>query len=106
MRRITLLRAASTWIGVIPLAFAPGVAVSQQPGAAPSVASRDSVTVVAGPMYKAGSLHRSLFGGVYRDVWTTPIRVPVLDLRTTAGGLRPTKEGGGQQTKSLHMVSA
>jgi hypothetical protein len=47
-----------------------------------------------------------LFGGVYRDLWTTPIRVPVLDLRKFDGGLTPTEVGGRKQTVSLRFASA
>ncbi len=66
---------------------------------------RDSVMVVAGPDYQAGSFHRTLLGDNYRDVWTVPIKVPILDLRTFAGGLKPTKLGGGQQTQSVRFVA-
>lgn len=82
------------------------LAGAQVPGLPPSVAGPDSVTISAGAHFKAGGFHRSLFGGIYRDLWTMPMRVPVLDLRTFAGGLRPLKEGGGHQTKSLHFVTA
>ena len=41
----------------------------------------DSVVVVAGEMYAAGGFHRWLLGDNYRDEWTTPITVPVLDLK-------------------------
>ena len=67
---------------------------------------RDSVVVVPGEIYRAGGLHQSLLGKNYRDVWTTPIKVPVLDLKGFRGGLKPTKEGGGAQTKSLRMTAA
>ena len=83
----------------------PELAVAQSPETSPSVASADSVTIIPGAHYKAGGLHRFFFGGTYRDLWVTPIRVPVLDLRTFAGGLRPVKAGGGHQTKSLHLMS-
>jgi hypothetical protein len=74
---------------------------------APPVAAQTADTVVApGPGYAAGGFHRWLFGSHYRKLWTTPIRVPVLDLRTFAGGLRPTERGGGQQTKSLRFHGA
>jgi hypothetical protein len=63
----------------------------------------DSVTVTAGPRYRAGDLQRWFSGDLYRDLWTTPIRVPVLDLEKFAGGLKPTKTGGGMQTKNLHF---
>ena len=51
--------------------------------------------------YQAGFLKRLFFGSLYRDAWTTPLSVPVLDLDTTFGGLTPYKEGGGLQTVSL-----
>ena len=41
----------------------------------------------------------------YRDEWTTPITVPVLNLATLHGGLTPTKEGGGFQAPNLRMVA-
>lgn len=65
----------------------------------------DSVLVVAGSNYKAGHFHRVLLGDNYRDEWTTPIKVPVLDLRSFHGGLRPVKEGGGKQAKSLRLIA-
>src|SRR5256885_12700414 len=65
----------------------------------------DSVVVIAGEIYRAGSLHRKLLGDNYRDEWTTPITVPVLNLKTFHGGLTPTKEGGGMQAKNLRLVA-
>src|SRR6476469_5371309 len=65
----------------------------------------DSVVVVAGEIYAAGAIHRFLLGDNYRDEWTTPITVPVLNLRTLHGGLVPTKVGGGMQAKSLRFVA-
>ncbi len=62
--------------------------------------------VALGPQYGAGGLRRFLFGSEYRDLWTLPIRVPYLDLATTAGGLTPTTAGGGIQTKSLWFRGA
>ena len=50
--------------------------------------------------------HSLLLGREYRSLWVTPITVPVLDLRTFAGGLRPVLKGGGQQTKSLLLGRA
>ena len=65
----------------------------------------DSVLVIAGEIYRAGSLHRKLLGDNYRFEWTTPITVRVLDLKTFHGGLEPTKEGGGKQAPSLRLVA-
>ncbi len=70
----------------------------------PRGAGPDTV-VVAGKIYEAGSLHRFFLGDNYRDEWTTPIKVPVLNLATFHGGLTPTKEGGGMQAKSLRFVA-
>lgn len=61
----------------------------------------DSVTVVAGDRYQAGAMHRFLLGSEYRQLWATPIRVPVLLLDTLGGGARAVNEGGGLQTQSL-----
>jgi hypothetical protein len=72
----------------------------------PRVVSRDSVTIAAGERYEAGAFARFFLGNTYRDVWTTPIRVPVLDLHTYAGGLHALKEGGGNQTKNLRFGAA
>ncbi|HYW09289.1 MAG TPA: hypothetical protein VE913_20180, partial [Longimicrobium sp.] len=74
-------------------------------GLVPAAASAqgDSVTVVVGAEYRAGSLHRAMLGNSYRDVWTTPVKVEALDLRTFAGGLTPTRRGGGNQTRSLRF---
>ncbi|NOT07961.1 MAG: BamA/TamA family outer membrane protein [Gemmatimonadales bacterium] len=68
-------------------------------GAAPP----ESVTVVPGAQYRAGGVHRFFFGSRYRALWTSPIRVPVLDLKTFAGGLTPVQRGGGMQTSSLRF---
>ena len=46
-----------------------------------------------------------MLGGNYRDLWATPITVPFLDLATFAGGVLPTKTGGGAQTRTLHLVT-
>jgi hypothetical protein len=59
----------------------------------------DSVTVIPGPEYQAGWLHRVLFGEHYRDLWATPMKVKVLNLE----GFTPVKMGGGYQTKSLRL---
>jgi hypothetical protein len=67
--------------------------------------SRDSVTIAASPRYAASGFKRFFLGDTYRDLWTTPVRVPVLDLDHYAGGLRPLKEGGGNQTKNLRFVT-
>ncbi len=66
----------------------------------------DSVTVVPGAAYAKGPIYRFFFGRHYRDLWTTPVRVPILDLQGFAGGLTPRRRGGGQQTKTLRFLGA
>ena len=71
-----------------------------------SLAAQAPRVVVAGPEYRAGEVKRFLLGTSYRDLWTTPIAVPVLDLATFAGGLTPTETAGGNQTLSLRFRGA
>ncbi|MGH7597512.1 MAG: BamA/TamA family outer membrane protein [bacterium] len=61
---------------------------------------------VPGPRYNAGGLKKFFAGEHYRDLWTTPLEVPILDLGTYAGGLTPVKEGGGSQTTALRLQAA
>jgi hypothetical protein len=91
--------------GVLLGAFLAASTSSSAAAQTPTVRNvgTDSVVVVAGEIYKAGRFHRFLLGNNYRDEWTTPIKVPVLDLRTFRGGLRPLKSGGGAQTISLRF---
>ncbi|MBI4503842.1 MAG: hypothetical protein HY700_22105 [Gemmatimonadetes bacterium] len=78
-------------------------AVAIAASATPPAAAQDSATVAAGARYGAGSLHRFFFGPHYRDLWTTPVRVELLDVRTVAGGLTPTTAGGRLQSRSLRF---
>jgi hypothetical protein len=66
-------------------------------------AQQRAVVVAPGAEYQAGSFHQWLFGSGHRELWQTPVRVPVLNLRTFAGGLTAVAEGGGKQTRTLHM---
>ncbi|NUO81298.1 BamA/TamA family outer membrane protein [candidate division KSB1 bacterium] len=62
-------------------------------------------TRVPGMQYQAGALHKFFFGPHHRNLWTIPIEAPILNMATFAGGLTPTKTGGGFQTKSLRFKS-
>src|SRR5262245_17345347 len=53
-------------------------------------------TVTPSTRYHAGPLKQKVMGTNWRQVWATPIKVPVLDLGKFAGGLKPTKQGGNQ----------
>jgi hypothetical protein len=65
-----------------------------------------AVVVEAGERYRASWITRLFLGGQWRDLWTAPIEVPVLDLASFDGGLTPDREGGGLQTKNLRFKSA
>jgi len=92
----------SSILAAVVTALTPGDSVEGQVSPPPATPG-STVTVVAGPDYEAGLLKRKLLGNGWRDLWTTPVRVPVLDLSTYAGGLKIIERGGGMQTFSLHM---
>jgi hypothetical protein len=58
-------------------------------------------TVTPGKRYEAGWFHEVFFGAHWRDLWTTPVKVGVVDMTKYGGGLTPTEKGGGFQTKGL-----
>jgi len=82
--------------------FPPLSALSQATSSPPAI--KDTV-LPASREYEAGGLYRSLLGDNYRDLWETPIRVPVLDLQRFKGGIRPTKMGGGKQSNNLRFMA-
>jgi hypothetical protein len=70
----------------------------------PDSAPARVIDTALSPRYQAGALRRFFLGSGYRELWATPVRVEVLELRTFGGGLRPTKPGN--QTRSLHFLGA
>ncbi len=62
--------------------------------------------IVPGSEYEAGGTRRRFLGSGYRELWTTPIEVEVLDLGTFSGGLVADEKGGGKQTRSLKLDGA
>lgn len=68
-----------------------------------SFRSKGIMLVEPDPAYEAGTLKRRIFGSGYRQLWTTPLDVPIIGLEETAGGLTPIERGGGLQTTSLHL---
>lgn len=61
------------------------------------------VSKVPGPQYQATAFQRTMFGSGWRDVWTTPVTAPVLDLETYGGGLKLDRRGGGFYSLVLHF---
>ena len=84
--------------GAVGLAFLLALALPAS-GEAQAVADRaepgQTLAIPPGSQYEAGWLQRWLFGSHYRDLWTTPLEAPVLDLDGFAGGLTATRRGGG-----------
>jgi hypothetical protein len=70
---------------------------------AADVRAAETREATAGAEYAAGAWFRFLFGSGYRDLWTTPIRAPVLDPATEAGGLAPVRQVGEKQTLALAL---
>ncbi len=73
------------------------------PGALAAQAKID--TVVAGSHYDVNGFVRMFAGSNWRDVWSAPIAVPVLDLGSYAGGIVPFQQGGNQ-SKTLRFHGA
>jgi hypothetical protein len=72
----------------------------------PAPPGTDSLELVANTGYQVNPVAEVILGRQYRDLWTQPIKVEVLDLAAFEGGMRPIKEGGGQETRSLHFETA
>src|SRR5262245_17147752 len=71
-----------SFAAIVAAALAAGPAAGQLPegGIGP-----EQKTIVAGARYRKSGLYRFLFGADYRDLWTTPISLPVLDPQGFAG---------------------
>lgn len=63
----------------------------------------DSVQVIPNTGLRAGSIKKLFMGENYRKEWTTPLKVEVLDMGKEQGGLKPEKQGGGKQTRTLRV---
>jgi hypothetical protein len=73
----------------------------------PAPIFKDSLTVRVHPVYDSVSgFHRWLFGEGYRKEWGTAVKLPVIKISEVYGGLKPLREGGGMQSKSLRLANA
>ncbi len=104
MTRVTTLIVVLTSLACESTAFAQNVGNEANGSTVAHVNSRDSVVMTPGDRYRASAFARAFLGNTYRELWTTPIKVPVLDLSTFAGGLRPVKRGGGLQSTTLRLA--
>ena len=58
---------------------------------------QESRQIAPGPGYGAGVLKRAIWGSHYREVWTTPVEIPAIDLTK----YNVLSVGGGQQSVSI-----
>jgi hypothetical protein len=94
----------TSWLAAAGV-LATTLAGSQSParGEVAAVPEPETRRVVAKPRFKAGGLKQFVLGSGYRELWTTPLRVEVLDLGGFSGGLVPKERRGGKQTKGLSL---
>lgn len=67
---------------------------------------KDSVWVIPGEYYDRNAVHKLFFGKKYRDIWATPVKVPVFSYQQAKGGLTPVKMGGNQQTIGMDLADS
>lgn len=67
-----------------------------------AASAQQTATIRASTEYERGALWQAFFGDTWRDVWSSTITVPVLDIGSYAGGLEPFKTGGNQ-SKTLRF---
>ncbi len=63
-----------------------------------------AIDTTLGTSYRIGGIQRFLLGNRYRALWSETVRIPLLDLRSFAGGLRPLERAGGEQARSLAFI--
>jgi hypothetical protein len=83
----------------------PYVKVDEQERLAIKAMEQDSITIVPLPRFDSVSrFHRWLFGENYRKDYATPTTFPVIHISAIKGGLKPSRLGGGHQSKSLRLL--
>jgi hypothetical protein len=91
--------------GALLCLAAPEAALAEDSAQAPGPSPEQPQTrkIVAGPEFDRGGLWRFWFGEGFRKAWTTPAELPVIDLKTKAGGLTPLRQVGGFETEGLAL---
>ncbi len=62
-----------------------------------------TVHVPISTRYHASSFQKRMLGANYRDLWATPVDIPVFNIGKEHGGLVIKKSGGRTQTRSLRL---
>lgn len=65
-----------------------------------------TTSIYSTEMTQKSIFHKFLFGLHYRKYYSLPIEAKTATLDTLFGGVKPTREGGGHQSKSLRLVDA
>lgn len=65
-----------------------------------------TTSIYSDEMTKKSIFHKFLFGLHYREYYSLPIEAKTATLDTLFGGAKPTREGGGHQSKSLRLMNA
>ena len=81
---------------------------AQEPERTPPDVSDAGQTFETAPdsRFPASGFQRFFLGTGWRELWPLPVDAQVLDLSVYAGGLTPTRVGGGLQTRSLRFQGA
>lgn len=66
-------------------------------------ATTKDTSVYTSKMTRKGGGYRFLWGNHYRKYYSVPVHVKAVSLDTLYGGLKPTIEGGGHQSRSLRL---
>jgi hypothetical protein len=96
-------RTATLIAGLALLALARVGEAQTQARDSAAVKRRSGLVTATPGLYQAGPFARAIFGSGWRDVWVTPVRAPVLDIETYAGGLKLKERGGGFHSFVLHL---
>ena len=83
----------------------PYIKVEEQERLAIKAMQQDSITIT--PLARFDSVsrfHRWLFGENYRKDYATPTTFPVIRISEIKGGLKPSRLGGGHQSRSLRLL--
>jgi len=68
-----------------------------------NVQIKGDTTAIPLSKFKASGTKKWFMGSQYRDVWTLPTTVKLIDLEKYDGGLKPLKIGGGKSSLSLRL---
>ena len=110
--QVAVPKCRAVWPALSLALAVPAVATPQEdPTAAGSIIRRSipppgaaTHLLIPGERFRASAFHRWFYGDNYRDLWTIPVEVPVLDLDSVGGGLTPLRTGGDGQSISLHFT--